>query len=93
MTKSMLESMALTLRRAAAVMLLAFVLAAAGAIQYLHAEDDPALLRYVTATAPAGTFLVAAVIAWTGSMIIRSLARVRETFLDAFFEPEAEFEN
>jgi hypothetical protein len=90
MPKSMLESMALALRRAAVALVVVFVLAAAGSIQYLSSEGDATFLRYVAATAPAGTFLIAAVIAWTGSLVIRALARVREHLVDAIFASKAD---
>ncbi|MGH9025797.1 MAG: hypothetical protein ACRDWD_06755 [Acidimicrobiia bacterium] len=90
MQKSMLESMATGLRRAALALMVVFVLAAVGAIQYVRSEEDVGPLRYVAATAAAGTYLIAAVIAWTGSLVIRALSRVRQHLLDAIFETKSD---
>jgi hypothetical protein len=83
--KSKLESMARALSRAAVVLVVLFVGAAIGGIEYVDNEypDESSLLHYLFVVGTAGTFLVAAMIAWVGACVIRSLGRVRGSLLDA----------
>lgn len=92
MTKSLLKSMAVALRRAAIALFILFLIASAGAIQHLNSEGDATLLEYVTVTAGPAAYVVAAVVAWTGSLIIRALARVRQTVFDALFDTQADLD-
>jgi hypothetical protein len=82
--RSKLDTLARSLNRVAIVLLLAFFVAAIGAIDYVANEfPDASLWRYVAAIADAGSFLVAAVMAWVGSALIQALARVRTSLLEA----------
>jgi hypothetical protein len=95
--RSKLDMLSRSLNRVAIVLLLAFVVAAIGAIDYVANEfPDASFWRYFSAIADAGSFLVAAVVAWVGSAIIQALARVRTSLLEAMIasrrEPDREFE-
>ena len=82
--RSKLDMLARSLNRVAIVLLVAFVVAAIGAIDYVANEfPDASLWRYFAAIADTGAFLVAAVLAWVGSAIIQALARVRTSLLEA----------
>lgn len=78
------EVMAHVLQRAAVVLFLAFVLAAIGAVRYVSSEfgGDADIFRYAAALADIGTLLVAAVVAWVGSTLIRALRGVRQASFD-----------
>jgi hypothetical protein len=95
--RSKLDMLSRSLNRVAIVLLLAFVVSAIGAIDYVANEfPDASIWRYFAAIADAGTFLVAAVMAWVGSAVIQALGRVRTSLLEAMIasrrEPEREFE-
>jgi hypothetical protein len=82
--RSKLDMLSRSLNRVAIVLLVAFVVSAIGAIDYVANEfPDASLWRYFTAIADAGSFLVAAVMAWVGSAVITALARVRTSLLEA----------
>jgi putative effector of murein hydrolase LrgA (UPF0299 family) len=90
--RSQLESMAKSLRRAAIVLLVLFVGAAIGAVEYVdnELESDPTLWRYLLTIATVAPLLVAAVVAWVGSIIVRALGRVRGSLLDALLPDEVD---
>ena len=95
--RSKLDMLSRSLNRAAIVLLIAFVISAIGAIDYVANEfPDASIWRYFAAIADAGAFLVAAVMAWVGSAVIQALGRVRTSLLEAMIasrpEPEREFQ-
>ncbi|MEX0948572.1 MAG: hypothetical protein WEE69_14930 [Acidimicrobiia bacterium] len=88
--KSRLERMARVLNRAAIVLLVLFVGAAIGAVQYVDTEfeGNVSVFRYLLTIATAAPLLVAAIVAWVGSVIVRALGRVRGSLLDALLRDE-----
>lgn len=73
------EILALVLSRAALVLFVLFLIAAYGAIRYVRSEfgADADVFRYAAAVAEIGSYLVAAVAAWVGSVVIRGVRAAR----------------
>ena len=92
--RSKLERMAKTLNRAAIALLVVFAGATIGAIQYVdrEVENHATLFRYLLTIATAAPLLVAAIVAWVGSVVVRALGRVRGSLIDALLDEEDEME-
>ena len=86
--RSQVEHLVKVLRRIALVLFVLWFVAAIAAIAWVDDEfaGSASLWRYVTAVADAGTFLIAAVLAYVGSAIVQAIGRVRNSIIQAMYE-------